>query len=379
MPPKKNQKNQKPKAKADVKKKVEDKTFGMKNKNKSTKVQKLVREIESTTMSSAQAKKELAMAKRRAEEKKAAEQAKKEAALLLAQRAEQKVPFGVDPKSVLCINFRDGHCTRGAKCKFSHDLNIGKRATKKDLYTDDRKQKEADTMDNWDESKLRDVIKSKHGNARTTTDKVCKFFIEAVEDGKYGWFWVCPNNGDQCMYKHSLPEGFVLKTKEQKRLEKMDADARPKISLEEFIETERDKLPKTNLTPITMESFAKWKQQNEIKRLNDEKKNKEKAKRTGRQIFEEKYLNKVYVEEGGDDTEIAFDMSQFRKALEEGDENIKDYGDGKNVTFDIPQEKKHNDETKSETSVMAETTAEPAEATPTQTEEKTAESVEASA
>lgn len=31
MPPKKNQKNQKPKAKADVKKKVEDKTFGMKN------------------------------------------------------------------------------------------------------------------------------------------------------------------------------------------------------------------------------------------------------------------------------------------------------------------------------------------------------------
>ena len=46
-------------------------------------------------------------------------------------------------------------------------------------------------MDNWDEEKLRKVILSKHGNPKTTTEKVCKFFIEAVENGKYGWFWVC--------------------------------------------------------------------------------------------------------------------------------------------------------------------------------------------
>jgi hypothetical protein len=57
--------------------------------------------------------------------------------------------------------------------------------------------------------KLRQVVLSKHGNPKTTTDKVCKFFIEAVEIGKYGWLWVCPNGGDKCMYKHSLPPGYV--------------------------------------------------------------------------------------------------------------------------------------------------------------------------
>lgn len=46
-------------------------------------------------------------------------------------------------------------------------------------------------MDNWDEEKLREVVKSKHGNPQTTTDIVCKYFIEAVENSKYGWFWAC--------------------------------------------------------------------------------------------------------------------------------------------------------------------------------------------
>ena len=40
--------------------------------------------------------------------------------------------------------------------------------------------------------KLRQVVLSKHGNPKTTTDKVCKFFVDAVENGKYGWFWTCP-------------------------------------------------------------------------------------------------------------------------------------------------------------------------------------------
>jgi hypothetical protein len=50
----------------------------------------------------------------------------------------QKVPFGTDPKTVLCQYFKSGNCERGAKCKFSHDLNIGRKVEKKDLYTDDR-------------------------------------------------------------------------------------------------------------------------------------------------------------------------------------------------------------------------------------------------
>jgi len=288
-------------------------------------------------MSEAERKKKAANQARKAEEKKAAEIAKAEAFRLLNSQVEQKVPFGVDPKTVLCVNFKNGNCPRGAKCKFSHDMNVGKRATKKDLYTDDRATKEADTMESWDEEKLRDVIKSKHGNPKTTTDKICKFFIEAVENGKYGWFWVCPNGGNECKYRHSLPEGFVLKTKEQKRLEKMELDAQPKITLEEFLETERHKLPKTGLTPITPETFAQWKANNRIKKLND--KEKDAKKLTGREVIQKKFLDKKYFEDD-DDGQQAFDLSQFRKALEPEDENIKDYGDGQNVTFEIKGDKK---------------------------------------
>lgn len=128
----------------------------------------------------------------------------------------QKIPFGVDPKTVLCVFFKQGNCEKGKKCKFSHDPNVERKAAKKDLYTDSRdvkateeENKKKDTMDDWDEEKLRNVVLSKHGNPKTTTDKVCKFFIEAVENQKYGWFWVCPNGGDACKYKHSLPPGYV--------------------------------------------------------------------------------------------------------------------------------------------------------------------------
>jgi hypothetical protein len=129
----------------------------------------------------------------------------------------QKVPLGVDPKTVLCIFFKQGNCEKGRKCKFSHDLAVERKSAKRDLYADSREgdqdngdDKKNDTMDNWDEAKLRNVVLNKHGNPRTTTDKVCKYFIEAVENQKYGWFWTCPNGGDKCMYRHALPPGWVF-------------------------------------------------------------------------------------------------------------------------------------------------------------------------
>jgi hypothetical protein len=80
----------------------------------------------------------------------------------------------------------------GKKCKFSHDPAVERKQEKKNLYEDARgNEKKEDTMDNWDEQKLREVVMSKHGNPKTTTDKVCKHFIEAVENQKYGWFWTC--------------------------------------------------------------------------------------------------------------------------------------------------------------------------------------------
>ena len=149
----------------------------------------------------------------RLKDKEASEKAKREAAELFKPVQVQKVPFGVDPKTVLCVFFKQGNCEKGRKCKFSHDPNVERKAAKKDLYQDSRDDKETtkkeDTMDTWDEEKLRKVVTSKHGNPKTTTEKVCKYFIDAVENQKYGWFWTCPNGGDKCMYKHSLPPGCV--------------------------------------------------------------------------------------------------------------------------------------------------------------------------
>ena len=48
---------------------------------------------------------------------------------------------GVDPKSILCQFFKAGSCQKGAKCKFSHDLDIERKAEKIDLYSDQRKDK----------------------------------------------------------------------------------------------------------------------------------------------------------------------------------------------------------------------------------------------
>jgi hypothetical protein len=211
MPPKKQDKGggKKP----NVAKIVDDKTFGMKNKKGSV-AQKQIAQItaQAKHAGSAELKKKEAEKAQREREKKAAEDAKRETDLLLNKAVQiQKVPFGVDPKTVVCIFFKKGNCEKGKKCKFSHDLDVERKTEKRSLYTDTRAEEEekrkTETSADWDEDKLRSVVLSKKGNQRTTTDKVCKYFISAIEDGKYGWFWTCPNGGDQCMYKHALPPG----------------------------------------------------------------------------------------------------------------------------------------------------------------------------
>jgi Zinc finger C-x8-C-x5-C-x3-H type (and similar) len=192
---------------------VDDKTFGMKNK-KGGQAKKQIAQLEAQAKSnkSPEEKRKEAEKEQRAKEKAAAEAAKAESAALFKPVQTQKIPFGVDPKTVLCQFFKQGTCEKGKKCKFSHDLEVGRKSAKKDLYADEKDQeneeREKDTMDDWDEEKLRKVVLSKHGNPKTTTDKVCKYFIQAVEDQKYGWFWTCPNGGDKCMYRHSLPPGY---------------------------------------------------------------------------------------------------------------------------------------------------------------------------
>ncbi|KAG7136859.1 Translation machinery-associated protein 46 like [Verticillium longisporum] len=237
MPPKKN--IEKP-AKAKGAQAVADKTFGMKNK-KGGAAQKQIAQLSAMAKSGGtpEEKRKQAEKAQREKEKRAAEEAKRELADLVNKPAQiQKVPFGVDPKTV-------------------------------SLYTDTRaeedEQKKVETSAEWDEEKLRSVVLSKKGNQKTTTDKVCKFFVEAIEEGKYGWFWVCPNGGDKCMYKHALPPGFVLKTKEQRAAEKALMDKHPYTS--------------------NARAFAKWKKERLDKKAAEEQAKKAKEA-TGRAMFE---------------------------------------------------------------------------------------------
>lgn len=110
MPPKKQDKGQ-PKAKSSS----VDKTFGMKNK-KGGAAQRQIKQIQQASASSKtpEQKKKDAEKEQREAEKKAAEQARKEAAELFKPVQVQKVPFGVDPKTVLCQFYKKGHCDKGA-------------------------------------------------------------------------------------------------------------------------------------------------------------------------------------------------------------------------------------------------------------------------
>lgn len=272
---------------------IEDKTFGLKNKSKSKKVQDYVASVHKqvnhavqTKIAGGDAELRKAAAAKKAKEAAAAME-KEMQALLRASIKQPKLEPGVDPKSVLCEFFKHGVCEKGDKCKFSHDLTIGRKAAKIDLYSDRREDKKEDeTMSEWDQEKLESVVKTKHGaesGKKTTTEIVCKFFLDAIEKELYGWFWRCPN-GDDCKYRHALPPGYVYKSKSQRELEaaaKLN-ETMNQTTLEELIEEQRRTLPTTGLTPVTEESFKKWKDARAARKASElEAKRVEEAKKTG--------------------------------------------------------------------------------------------------
>lgn len=293
MPPKK---TSAPSKKVEEKKKdktIEDKTFGLKNK-KGSKNQKYVQQVtqQVKTVQGKTAKDLLKQEEEKAKKKELAAKTKDELNTLF--KPVQTVGKGVDPKSVVCLFFKQGQCTKGDKCKFSHDLTVARKTEKKNAFSDERADKdEKDEMEDWDEEKLNEVVNKKHGEKNgllPTSSIVCKFFLEAVELGKYGWFWDCPNGTDKCQYKHALPPGYMLK-KEKKKME----DQKEIISMEELVDKERGALVGRDLNKITIESFLKWK-----KRKIEEKKSKAKddakkrrhemdtgnlSKLTGRDLF----------------------------------------------------------------------------------------------
>lgn len=202
-------------------------------------------------------------------------------------------------------------------------MSVERKAEKRSLYCDMRDDdKETDTMDKWDEDKLKEVVEKKHGSGnRPTTDIICKHFLEAVEKSKYGWFWECPS-GQKCIYRHALPPGFVLK-KDKKKEDKKD-----EISLEDLIETERANLG-PNQTKITLETFLAWKKrklkEKKEQALKDEEKrrNDYKAGRqvgiSGREMF---YFNpELAAGDGIDDGDEA--ISSYVREEDEAEEKIE--------------------------------------------------------
>ncbi|XP_052176041.1 zinc finger CCCH domain-containing protein 11 isoform X2 [Diospyros lotus] len=248
MPPKQQ-------SKVDLAKKqkiIEDKTFGLKNKNKSKNVQKYVQSLKQSVQPKTDPTK--VTAKKKKEEDKAKDKELND--LFKIAVTQPKVPVGVDPKSILCEFYKVGQCAKGFKCKFSHDLNVQRKGEKIDIYSDKRDQE--DTMEDWDQETLEKVIASKNEeyNQNKPTEIVCKYFLDAVEKKQYGWFWVCPNGGKDCHYRHALPPGYVLKSQMKALLE----EESERIPVEEEIENQRAKV--TTTTPMTAELFLQWKKKN---------------------------------------------------------------------------------------------------------------------
>ncbi|KAL6011128.1 hypothetical protein ACLOJK_001572 [Asimina triloba] len=268
MPPKQQ-------SKTDLAKKqkvVEDKTFGLKNKNKSKNVQKYVQSLHQSVQQKPDPSK--VAAKKKKEEEKAREKELNDLFKIAISQPKVPVGIGVDPKSILCEFYKAGQCAKGFKCKFSHDLNVQRKGEKIDLYSDKRDQ---ETMEDWDQETLEKVVESKKTeyNPNKPTEislkevksgveraesmmklllpRVCKYFLEAVEKKQYGWFWVCPNGGKDCHYRHALPPGYVLKSQMKALLE----EETEKIPIEEEIENQRAKV--TTITPLTPALFMEWK------------------------------------------------------------------------------------------------------------------------
>ncbi|KAJ8416912.1 hypothetical protein AAFF_G00327900 [Aldrovandia affinis] len=319
MPPKKPAQPASGSKKTQEKKKekiIEDKTFGLKNK-KGAKQQKFIKTVTHQVKYGQQNARQIAAEgdkNKKVDKKKELSELNE---LFKPVVAAQKVSKGVDPKSVLCAFFKQGQCTKGDKCKFSHDLTLERKCEKRSVYVDGRDEElEKDTMDNWDEKKLEEVVNKKHGEAelkKAKTQIVCRYFLDAIENSKYGWFWVCPGGGDNCMYRHALPAGFVLKKDKKKEEEKEE-----EISLEELIENERSALG-PNVNRITLETFLAWKRRKRQEKVAKAEEDMERKKAdfkagrslgvSGREVFEFRPELVDDDDEEADDTKYANDES----------------------------------------------------------------------
>lgn len=128
--------------------------------------------------------------------------------------------------------------------------------------------------------------------------------------GKYHPLSYC--DIEECIL--TVRNSFVLKTKEQRAAEKalMDKSPLKTLTLEDFLESERHKLTGT-LTPVTPETFAKWKQERLSKKAAEEQARRAKEN-TGRALFESgKWRDE---DESEDEDDDLWNLQKLRKETE---------------------------------------------------------------
>jgi hypothetical protein len=305
------------------KKVVADATFGMKNK-KGKKGQEVAKQIQSSGVSKDEIKRQEAKEKAKAEKQLKWEREQEAAALFKKVEEKQKpqvAPVGVNPKTILCIYFKKGHCQAGDACKFAHDFEVEHKAQTKDMYTDTRDGANIDIngdMKDWDENTLRTMLKRKEvGRPANASNQVCKHFVKAIEASQWGWFWECPNGNDKCVYRHALPPDYVLK----KDRKKEQIESRP---LELVLEEERASLTGTG-TKVTPETFAAWKEKNRLAKEKEMKKAGQeraqqlksgKVRMTGKEIMESGGGNSAQDGDGSDDGIDLFKLMKDKQQAE---------------------------------------------------------------
>ena len=278
----------------DIQKIAEDRTFGLKNKNNSKKVQQVVKGLAAKEKGGYdKLKDEIFNGKRKQQE---AEEERRLMQEVFANAVTKKVQTSTGEDITVCKLFEAGLCNKGKKCKFSHVVRGDHiKVDKIDLFTDQRDLLfgNKDTIENWDAEKLNEVVgfNDRKYNQEGRTEKVCKAFVDAVERKIYGWNWVCPN-GYNCIYKHCLPEGYELqRDKKVEKVEKYTDD-----DVIEEIDNQREKLKHKDLTPVSEDLFFAWlvKRKERLAKENDDKVKDDlkgmgvKSKRgaTGRELFD---------------------------------------------------------------------------------------------
>lgn len=150
---------------------VSDKTFGLKNKNKSQKVQRYIETIKNSVYNKDLKKEDFEKQSKKKEEKK---KSKEKNALL-------------------------GSLLR----------SMAKMEEQKKQAMQDNENEDADQTD--DKTNSLNMYLDPRGDNEERSKKMCDHFLQACEKNLYGWRWECPNGGIECTYQHKLPEGYMLK------------------------------------------------------------------------------------------------------------------------------------------------------------------------